>query len=284
MYVELDVNYADDDKILRVSEGAELLYVRALCYAKRLLSDGFISDAQLRTFVMDETEERATALVKVGLWERVPGGYLITSWHKHNRPADEIRERSAGRSEGGREANHRRWHVGKGLVKPGCEWCDRSPIGTESVDRVPTDIGTESSSVPVSASTSVPTPTDRPMTDDRPMTTALVLVPEVLSATPTDRFDEWWGLYPKKVGKLDAQKAWAKAMKKKVDPQLIIDGQHRYNASKSVQDGYIANPATWLNAERWNDEVIPAHVPVARPKSFDGIDQAEAAMREAGLM
>jgi len=73
----------------------------------------------------------------------------------------------------------------------------------------------------------------------------------------TDRqndFDVFWAAYPKKVGKIAAQKAFAKVG---ADIKTILDAIE--TQKQSVQwrkDGgqYIPNPATWLNQGRWEDE------------------------------
>lgn len=71
-------------------------------------------------------------------------------------------------------------------------------------------------------------------------------------------FSKFWRLYPKKVSKKDAIKAWIK-----IDPELfpkILEALANHMASEGwiKDDGkFIPNAATWLNAERWEDEVIP---------------------------
>lgn len=69
------------------------------------------------------------------------------------------------------------------------------------------------------------------------------------------RFDEFWDAYPKRVGKKDAEKKFAKAVKDGVDPQEIIDGANTYaEAVKGTEPQFIAHPTTWLNQGRWEDE------------------------------
>ncbi len=69
-----------------------------------------------------------------------------------------------------------------------------------------------------------------------------------------DRFDEFYKIYPKKVAKEQAIKAWKKL---KVDDELFnkmikaIKDQDLVNRDKQ----FIPNPATWLNNKRWEDEV-----------------------------
>lgn len=72
-----------------------------------------------------------------------------------------------------------------------------------------------------------------------------------------DRFTEFWESVPRKVGKGAARKAWAKAVKK-ADPQIIIEGMRRYRDDPNRSDEFTAHPSTWLNAERWEDDPLPA--------------------------
>ena len=70
-------------------------------------------------------------------------------------------------------------------------------------------------------------------------------------------FDVFWSFYPKKVGKDKSLQAWNK---KKSKPHIdeIVDAVQRYKNSKTVKDGFICNPVTWINEGRWSDEVEQA--------------------------
>lgn len=74
--------------------------------------------------------------------------------------------------------------------------------------------------------------------------------------TLTD-FDRFWTVYPKKVGKEAARKAFAK-VKENVET-LITAVEQQIQSEQWQRDGgqYIPNPATWLNQGRWNDELAP---------------------------
>lgn len=70
-----------------------------------------------------------------------------------------------------------------------------------------------------------------------------------------DGFAAFWNAYPKKVGKVAAEKAFRKH-RAKLPIMLKALEIHK----KSIQwqkDGgqYIPHPATWLNQQRWDDEV-----------------------------
>ena len=73
-------------------------------------------------------------------------------------------------------------------------------------------------------------------------------------------FDAFWSIYPRKIGKLKAQKAYDRATKDKaLMPALImtaIQSQLRGDHFKG-SDGqqYVPNPATWLNQKRWEDDL-----------------------------
>lgn len=70
-------------------------------------------------------------------------------------------------------------------------------------------------------------------------------------------FDEFWTVYPKKIGKDAARKAWDK---REVDPLLsakMVQAIERQRMSEQwMRDNgqYIPHPATWLNQGRWKDE------------------------------
>ena len=75
--------------------------------------------------------------------------------------------------------------------------------------------------------------------------------------TQPDLFATFWEIYPRKVAKPKAREAWDKALKKGADPELIIWGASAYASSPVRVEGgkqFTAHPASWLNAERWDDE------------------------------
>ena len=76
-------------------------------------------------------------------------------------------------------------------------------------------------------------------------------------------FEEFWRAYPNKKAKAHAIKAWNHAIKL-ATPETIINA---VNAAKRGEDWakdngrFIPHPASWLNGQRWLDEIKPA-----RPK------------------
>jgi len=79
-------------------------------------------------------------------------------------------------------------------------------------------------------------------------------------------FDEFWVLYPRKVGKHKAKQTWERL-------RLSAPDLHRIRVALSWQvphwaeSGtlqYVPHPTTWLNGRRWEDEPPPS-VEAARP-------------------
>ena len=73
-------------------------------------------------------------------------------------------------------------------------------------------------------------------------------------------FARWWSLYPRKVNKKKSQAIWDRI--KPDSNKLIADIQNRIKNDRQWIRGYPPNPTTYLNGERWNDEVqaIPQQV------------------------
>src|SRR5574343_1583323 len=73
-------------------------------------------------------------------------------------------------------------------------------------------------------------------------------------------FDDFWLLFPRKVAKLAARKAWAR-----IDPALypvIVTACAAWRPVWADKDPeYIPHPATWLNGERWEDELPRGFTP-----------------------
>ena len=67
-------------------------------------------------------------------------------------------------------------------------------------------------------------------------------------------FTHFWQLYPRKVGKGAAEKAW-KVAAKKAGPEVIIHGlTEQLPVFATKEREFIPHPATWLRQERWSDE------------------------------
>lgn len=72
------------------------------------------------------------------------------------------------------------------------------------------------------------------------------------------QFDEFWSKYPKKVAKSSAKKAFEKVSAPLETLLTAIDRQKCSEQWSKDNGQFIPNPATWLNQERWNDELPEA--------------------------
>lgn len=102
-----------------------------------------------------------------------------------------------------------------------------------------------------------PTPPSKTQTIHTPSPPKGGSVPTNLAFAKPNGFTRFWEAYPSKVGKRDAEKAYGRALKRVTGPdppQSILAGIERAKLSRRWIEGYIPNPATWLNQDRWTDE------------------------------
>lgn len=66
-------------------------------------------------------------------------------------------------------------------------------------------------------------------------------------------FQEFWRVYPRKVGKLAAQKQYEKVRKAGICHEELMNGITNYREIKPPYADWC-HPATWLSQGRWLDE------------------------------
>lgn len=96
--------------------------------------------------------------------------------------------------------------------------------------------------------------------------------------------NEFWVIYPNKVGKPVALQSFIKA-RSRASLETIIEGERRYIAK--TDDRAWCNPSTWLNQDRWNDRpaapVPRAHSPPQRePDLADFFNERARKLRDEG--
>jgi len=123
----------------RASRTARGLWTTALSWCSDQENGGQVPADMLRH--LDGTKADAMSLVRVGLWETTEDGYVFHDWDDHNPDTATVKASRAAKSKGGKEGNHVRWHVKKGLKVDGCEFC-------ESDNRSVSDRGSESGANP----------------------------------------------------------------------------------------------------------------------------------------
>lgn len=78
-------------------------------------------------------------------------------------------------------------------------------------------------------------------------------------------FDAFWDIYPRKVGKQDAQKSYERALRL-ATPEEILQGATRFASDPNRVPTFTPHPATWLNQGRWSDEPLPSRTPEVAPR------------------
>ena len=81
-------------------------------------------------------------------------------------------------------------------------------------------------------------------------------------APQRDLFGEFWAMYPKKVAKQAAEKAYKRLnpnaeLHKKILENIILQKKSRQWTENGGQ--YIPNPATYINGRRWEDEGVKSN-------------------------
>lgn len=90
-------------------------------------------------------------------------------------------------------------------------------------------------------------------------------------------FERFWALFPRKEDKGTARKAWAKAIKM-ADANIILAGAEHYAMLRKNQEPRFTKlPATWLNAEAWQNETMPP-----APARLTASGSAKSAKEETG--
>lgn len=94
--------------------------------------------------------------------------------------------------------------------------------------------------------------------------------------TPVQGFEEFFKAFPKKASKGSAMKAWNKLRPGKELREKIMAAVERAKKSEqwNRENGrFIPYPATWLNAQGWEDELEPQNK--AKPKPTYNIEEFE---------
>jgi len=70
-------------------------------------------------------------------------------------------------------------------------------------------------------------------------------------------FNLFWAQYPRKVGKLTARRSWEKLSQENQQKALEAIVEHRkYWVAKGTDWEFIPHASTWLNQERFEDELV----------------------------
>jgi len=284
MWFRVDDKLWGSPKWLALKPGARALWVTAGAWSMDQLTDGFVPTHVVR--VLGSRPRDAEELVSCGMWENSDGGFTFHDWHDWQPTRESVinkREQEAARKA--------EWRAKRAAKRAGE---GQSPAGVPDMSLWDNDVSP--AGVPDMSRSSRPDPTRPDPTAPKGATSSAARWSESADAirnadanadripdrnadpnaererekerekdTPppspdTRDFDDFWAAYPRKVDKGKARKAWSGALRK-TDAQTIIKAARAYAQSDDAKrEGgkYLKYPATWLNAEAWeNGTVVP---------------------------
>lgn len=202
-------------------------YVAAVSYASDNLTDGLIEE-RVAKHSLHVPEDVISFLVDIGKWETVEGGWLIHNYAKWQNSREQI------------EAARER---------------DRNRKANNRSEDIPDGIQTESENTPDGIQPAVnqnTKPKHNNQNDSSSDESNTPQTPHRDSDAYTPEFEEFWQAYPRKKDKRAAWKAW-KAALKRADPEAIINAA-KAEARRPCELKFRKYPASWLNADAWEDE------------------------------
>lgn len=97
--------------------------------------------------------------------------------------------------------------------------------------------------------------------------------------TTAPRFDEFWLVCPRKIGRVATEKAWAIATAGS-DAEAVIQAMRTFaGQSKETPERFIPAPARWLSEKRWQDTDVGGSMPLDADTAADVMDRADRLMR-----
>lgn len=241
LFVQLDAGWPDNLKIMRVGLEGAGLHAIAMCLAKRMETDGVIHRAHLLRY--GATDDLIDTLIHEELLDPVSYGsrpgedadvvysFRVHDWHDRNPSQDAIAATRNAKKRAAQEGNHKRWkHEG---AFNECDICNPKKPSVLASDR-------NSVAGAIADAKRVRSPYTESETETKEESQAL--------------FDEFWDLYPLKVGKAKALKSWTRLSEDDQTEALSVLPKH-IRSWDDREKRYIPHPTTWLNGRRWEDEV-----------------------------
>ena len=128
MWFKVDDKLHDHRKTRVAGKSAMGLWVLAGSWSGDNMTDGFIPESILRRW---GNRADAARLVTAGLWriDDLDGeqGWRFHDWFTFQPSAASTAAVKSKESDAGLRGNHRRWHRGRGVTDPDCEYCYRVP-------------------------------------------------------------------------------------------------------------------------------------------------------------
>lgn len=87
----------------------------------------------------------------------------------------------------------------------------------------------------------------------------------------SDAFEAFWAIYPRKIAKGQARKAY-KVAEAKIGKDILLESVKLFREQSKTKDkDFIPHASTWLTGERWTDEGVSPSVVISRDISSSGL-------------
>lgn len=244
-------------KFQQVSPAARGVWLMALSYSIAQQSYGAVPRHLLPAF--GGTPEDAAQLVTAGLWDETETGWDFHDWDDHQTSREHAERVHEARVEAGRKGGRKsrmRHRTTANEVDASRKSEDTAGDRTSSVTsgNKPLLSKTEANGSKSQAEVEV---------DEEPEATTSPALDVLLApSAPTgagvypDAFELWWKAYPLKKDKRAALRAWRTATKR-VPNERLIAAAEAYRDDPNRDDRFTKYPASWLNAEAWENGPLP---------------------------
>ncbi len=270
-YIRLHDGMPDHPKVVGLSDAAFRLYVEALCWCSKYLTDGAVPAAGMRR-MGGWSPEAVGELASAGLIhpaddashmrshnasqngsQSPPVTWMMHDYTEHQRTAAEVAAVRKAKHAAAVVGNHERWHKARDLRDPACELCAADDDASHMRSDMRSDMQSHSASADDRkhvAEASQETETESKRKKE------LKTIDQCGSDDDPD-FTSFWSIYPRKVGKGQARKAWRAAVRgRHIEPAVIIataDHFRDVTRRERTETKYIPHPTSWLNGERYDD-------------------------------
>ena len=221
LFAKLAHGFANDPKIVGLSDAAFRAYIEALLYSCQHMTDGFLDERIVARFGWAAAVAELTNNDAEPSWVSVDGGFVIYAFCEWQMTSAAHQKKvEAGRAGGLAKAQAKQ--AASKTLAGATNVLEQNASKTLLEEDIDKDI------------------------EIKPLAIASPL------------FDEFWKLWPRREGKAAAVKAWAKATKKISDVQLMGLVRAYVTNPNRPEKQFIPHAATWLNGERWTDDLDAA--------------------------
>jgi hypothetical protein len=211
------------------------LHLLALSWCASQLTDGYLPKLQIRRLAPDAPAALVDALVAAELWDRADGGYQIhdyLDWNPSREWVLEEREKAKVRMNRIRTSSARSPEVRPNIVRTNAEH------------------------LPEVRPLPVPVPDPLPDTEEKHSRAKRARPRPPARPAPTESdWEAFWDLYPKRTAPAAARKALEKALRVATLEEILAGLKKQLPEWRTKDPQFIPHPSTWLNQERWKDEI-----------------------------